>query len=253
MHDVLQSALNYASEGFQVFPLQANSKSKQVVKSWKEEATTDSETIHNWFSNTDYNVGVRTGNGLVVIDIDNKSDVNGCENIKPYLKKFPMTKIVKTPNNGWHLYYRVDREIACRVGIIEGVDIRSEGGYIVGVGSNVNNKAYLISRDEPIAQANEAVYHFMKMKTESKVDLKAEDIINQGKRNDYLFRIGCYLQQKGISDGAIACCIEKENELRCVPPLEEKEVHQILKSALQYNKGLLEINNKKQLLFGELF
>lgn len=108
MYDVLQSALNYANEGFQVFPLQVNSKSKQVIKSWKEEATTDLDTIHNWFSNTDYNVGVRTGDGLVVIDIDNKNDMNGCESIKPYIAKFPKTKVVKTPNNGWHLYYRVD-------------------------------------------------------------------------------------------------------------------------------------------------
>ena len=122
MYDVLQSALNYANEGFQVFPLQVNSKSKQVIKSWKEEATTDLETIHNWFSNTDYNVGVRTGNGLMVIDIDNKNDVNGYESIKPFIEKFPKTKIVKTPNNCWHLYYRVNREITCRVGIIEGVD-----------------------------------------------------------------------------------------------------------------------------------
>ncbi len=28
MHEVLQSALNYATDGFQVFPLQVNSKSK---------------------------------------------------------------------------------------------------------------------------------------------------------------------------------------------------------------------------------
>ncbi len=51
MNDVLESALNYAREGFQVFPLQSNSKSKQIVKSWKEKATTDNEVIQNWFSN----------------------------------------------------------------------------------------------------------------------------------------------------------------------------------------------------------
>lgn len=47
MNDVLESALNYIHEGFQVFPLQSNSKSKQVVKPWKEEATTDKKVIQN--------------------------------------------------------------------------------------------------------------------------------------------------------------------------------------------------------------
>ncbi len=182
----------------------------------------------------------------MVIDIDNKNDLNGCESIKPFIAKFPKTKVVKTPNNGWHLYYRVDREIACRVGIIEGVDIRGDGGYIVGAGSNVNNKAYLVSRDEPIAHANDTVYEFLNKKIERKIYINGEGAVKQGKRNDYLFRMACYLQQKGFSDGAIECCIKKENELRCSPPLDEKELSQIIKSSLQYNKGLLVIRNEKR-------
>lgn len=55
--------------------------------------------------------------------------------------------------------------------------------------------------------------------------------------------MGCFLQQKGFSDEAIACCIEKENEWKCSPPLEKKEVHQIIKSVLHYNKGFTEVRN----------
>ena len=68
MNPQLNSALNYAKNNFKVFPLKVNSKSGQVCKSWKEEATMDVNQIYQWFSNTDYNVGVRTGGGLVVID-----------------------------------------------------------------------------------------------------------------------------------------------------------------------------------------
>ena len=243
MNDVLESALNYAREGFQVFPLQSNSKSKQIVKSWKEKATTDNEVIQNWFSNTDYNVGVRTGNGFIVIDIDNKSEVNGYESIKLFLKDFPSTKIVKTPNNGWHMYYRVDREISCRTGIVKGVDIRGDGGYVVGIGSVVNGNRYFVSRDEPIAQANEAIYRFLEMKSMNRKNLEVEEGIYQGKRNDYLFRMGCFLQQKGFSDEAIECCLKKENEWKCNPPLDEKEINQIIKSSLHYNKGFIGVRN----------
>ena len=53
MNPKLTSALMYAQYHFKVFPLKVNSKSGQVLKSWKEEATTDQDTIMNWFSNTD--------------------------------------------------------------------------------------------------------------------------------------------------------------------------------------------------------
>lgn len=110
----------------------------------------------------------------------------------------------------------------------------------------MNNKAYLVLRDEPIAQANEAVYEFLNKNIERKIYFNDEDVVKQGKRNDYLFRMACYFQQKGFSDSAIECCIKKENELRCSPPLDEEEVSQIIKSALQYNKGLLVIRNEKR-------
>lgn len=57
----------YAHLNFKVFPLKVNSKNIQVLKSRLNETTTDEKIIQNWFSDTGYNVGVRTGNGLVVI------------------------------------------------------------------------------------------------------------------------------------------------------------------------------------------
>ena len=43
MNPKLTSALMYAQYHFKVFPLKVNSKSGQVLKSWKEEATTDQD------------------------------------------------------------------------------------------------------------------------------------------------------------------------------------------------------------------
>lgn len=68
MNPILNSTLMYAHLNFKVFILKVNSKNGQVLKSWLNEATTDEKIIQNWFSNTGYNVGVRTGDGLVVID-----------------------------------------------------------------------------------------------------------------------------------------------------------------------------------------
>lgn len=55
--------------------------------------------------------------------------------------------------------------------------------------------------------------------------------------------MGCFLQQKGFSDEAIECCLKKENEWKCNPPLDEKEINQIIKSSLHYNKGFIGVRN----------
>ena len=139
-------------------------------------------------------MSVLSGDGLVVIDIDNKNDKKGIESIKPFLKGFPKTKVVKTPNNGWHMYYKVDRPIPNKTNLYEGIDVRGEHGYVVGIGSVIDGNSYFVSLYEPIAEANDAVYQFLegtKIKNINNVD--AGNVIEQGTRNDRLFRLGCAL------------------------------------------------------------
>ena len=233
MNPNLSSALMYAHHNFKVFPRKVNSKSGQVLKSWLNEATTDIKTIQNWFSNADYNVGVRTGDGLVVIDVDNKNGKNGKESIRPYLQKFPKTLVVITPNNGWHLYYYVDREIPNSVDIYEGIDLRGEHGYVVGSGSKTENGTYTIGSDYPIAQANETVYEFMqqpKQLKKVKTDSSIKDEISEGNRNDTMFKLATVLKGKGMSHNAILLAVKEENHTKCNPPLDEKEIETICDS-----------------------
>jgi len=233
MKSLLNEALFYAHLNFKVFPLKVNSKSGQVLKSWLNEATTDVETIQNWFSNADYNVGVRTGDGLVVIDVDNKNGKNGKESIRPYLQKFSKTLVVITPNNGWHLYYYVDREIPNAVDIYEGIDFRGEHGYVVGTGSKIENGTYTIGSDYPIAQANEAVYEFMQQPKQLKTvktNSSIKDEILEGNRNDTMFKLATALKGKGMSHKAILLAVKEENHTKCNPPLDDKEIETICDS-----------------------
>lgn len=246
MNEVLNNAIQYANAGFKVFPLKENTKCGQVCRSWKEEATTNLEQINQWFSSTDYNVGVRTGDGLVVIDIDNKNDKNGYKSIEPFLKEFPPTRIVRTVNDGWHMYYLVNRSISCKVNLYEGIDIRGEGGYVVGIGSSIDGKTYTISYHERIAEANEAVYKFLEGQKVQEKLITVTNSINEGQRNDYLFKMACSLQHKGFSDNAIKVCLIEENQNKCNPPLAENEVIQILKSSLKYEKGIIDIKEKSK-------
>ena len=237
----LKHALKYAKLNFKVFPLKVNSKSEQVCKSWKNEATTDENLIRNMWKNN-YNVGVVTGYGLVVIDIDVKNGKDGRTVFNQYAPNFPSTFTVKTPNGGYHYWYLVNREIPCKVNLYEGIDIRGEGGYVLAPGSIVNNIEYVAIKDIPIAIANDAVYDFLNSRT--LVFSRRNDTysIDQGCRNDTLFKEACGLQSRGFSNEAILACILKENEVKCNPPLPESEVMRIVDSVItRYPKEKLSV------------
>lgn len=245
MKTQLENALAFANNNVKVFPLSYNSKSEQILSSWKNEATTDVNQIRKWFENTNCNLAIRTGNGLAVIDVDVKNSEEGKKLILEKLKEFPNTFTVQTPSGGYHFYYRVDRLVKCRVRVHEEIDIRGENGYVVGPGSCINGKFYEIKNNVPIAQATESVYSFM----EGYVQTKQRKIISsgqylEGQRNDYLFRMACSLQSKGLDDDAICSAISIENEKKCYPPLKQSEIERLCKSSMRYEKGNLTIKNE---------
>ena len=253
MKSLQSEALIYAQNHFKIFPLKVNSKSEQVLKSWKNEATNDLQQVQNWWNhNPSYNIGLKTGNGLIVIDVDCKNDKNGLKQLKPFLDTFPKTRIAKTCHDGYHFYYKVNREIRNSIDLMEGIDVRGDGGYVLAPPSVVDDKSYIWVNDLPIAEANDAVYEFLS-KTKNNTTKPLDDccLIQEGKRNDYLFKMACYLQKKGFHDESIRIYIAKENEKRCYPSLEMKEVNNICSSALSYDKGF--IQTKRDVEYGGRF
>lgn len=247
MNTQLETALTFAKNNVRVFPLKCNSKGEQILHSWKEEATTDIEQIKKWFSETNNNIGICTGDGLAVIDVDVKQSSKGKELIQNNLSNFPNTHIVKTPSGGYHLYYKVDRSIKNRVRIYDEIDIHGENGYVVGEGSSIDGNSY-ISNNRPIANANEFVYQFLEGNKEKKEPATvAQEGINEGQRNDYLFRLGCFMQSKGMEDDSIYAALAVENQKKCKPPLEEDEVNNIFQSVLRYQKQIIAMPDKQTL------
>ncbi len=247
MPSLKESALAYAKEGLRVFPLAPNSKGKQVLHSWIKEATTNPDTIEYWWdTNPQYNIGIVTGEKLFVIDVDIKNQHNGIESLKQYGKELPTTKMVKSPSGGFHLYYYDDsQEVKTRTGLYDGIDIRGKGGYIVAPPSMIDGNKYQFVNKEPVAKINDALRNFLnRHKENGESSFPSQDIVNEGCRNDYLFRMACFLQQKGFSDVAINECIKKENEVKCQPPLEIQEIERIIQSTLKYKKGIVQLRNE---------
>lgn len=59
--------------------------------------------------------------------------------------------------------------------------------------------------------------------------------IQEGGRNDILFRTGCGIRNLGGSEAMIAQALLVMNDQRCVPPLDEFEVRTIARSAARYD------------------
>lgn len=62
-----------------------------------------------------------------------------------------------------------------------------------------------------------------------------EERVQEGSRNDSLFRLASSLRgQQGLTEAAIIAAVQEENKVRCDPPLGEKEVETLCKSAGRY-------------------
>jgi len=100
------------------------------------DATTEIEQIERWWGRFPLaNVGVATGDrsGVVVIDIDARHD--GASRLAAVERRYlplPRTVEAETGGGGRHLYFaHRDGEVPSAVGIVPGVDVRGEGGYVV--------------------------------------------------------------------------------------------------------------------------
>lgn len=140
------------------FPLKQGAKTP-AVKGWQEAATNDNDKVQRWRDGS-YNLGARTGDGLLVVDIDMKNGIDGRENFDKFVagRKFPDDTFgCETPTGGEHLYLSYDaakytvRNSVSK--IADGVDIRGDGGYVVAAGSTIGNAAYEATGDKKIFPA----------------------------------------------------------------------------------------------------
>ncbi len=127
-------ALDLHDHGFQVVlvPL----KGKHPAVPWKQyqDQRIPREQVEEWFLQGEHNLAIITGviSGIVVVDGDS---LQACEFIEETCTKTPM--VVQT-RKGRHYYYRhsgTKVPNACRVLDIPPVDLRGDGGLVIGPGS----------------------------------------------------------------------------------------------------------------------
>lgn len=161
MQTPLELAQHYVGQGWPVFPCRSHAE-EHVDQTTGEIVTLGEKTpltpngfkgatrfpriIERWWSDWPYAaVGLPTGEktGFFALDIDNKpGGANGFDwlaEMEAEHGPLPDTARVTSPNGGLHIYFKYVVGTRNRGALGAGVDIRSEGGYVLSAGSTMAN------------------------------------------------------------------------------------------------------------------
>lgn len=255
MNELLDAALKYATKyKWAVFPVSQKTK-KPLTPHGCKDAKKDPGAIRSWWKRyPDASIGIATGSAsnLLVIDedVDEDKGLNGVHEMQIWETdngELPETVRAITGRGGAHLYYRYEgKDLGNRAGVIEGVDIRGEGGYIIAPPSiHPNGTQYEWECDPEeteISDINDTIKKLLAItKKSSREKFKLPKIIESGQRNSTLYRFACSLQSQGLTDEAITAAVMAENDTRCKEPLSKDEIGQLIESALTHAKGELKV------------
>jgi hypothetical protein len=119
------------------------------------DASRDPGVISDWWRRAPKaNIGLRTGKGHFVVDLDDADAVAWFTNACGRHGGADRTLTVRT-SRGWHLYFKSAADVPCSTSrIAPHVDVKGRGGYVVAAPSiHPDGPVYTIRRDLPIAEA----------------------------------------------------------------------------------------------------
>lgn len=242
---LLQAALWYADQGYLVFPC-APGRKTPLTEHGLLDATTDTDQIEAWWTQSPgANVGLRT-DGLVVVDVD------GADN--PWLQDQPerlaqLTTVPTslTPRGGRQYVFRQadGRHWRSTAGqVAPHVDTRADGGYIVVPPSIVSGNSYrwLDGLDLPAPEQLDPPPDWLvalldRIAARDTVTVAgpvSETAIPAGQRNATLARLAGAMRRVGMSQAEILAALLRVNIDRCHPPLPQREVERIAASIARY-------------------
>lgn len=262
MNVLLSAALQYHARGWSVIPghtlrddgttctcgcskLSCSSRGKHPRVTWTayQEAAPSEAQIRTWWTSwPTANVLIITGrvSGLVVIDIDPR---HGGDDSLASLGRLPDTLTAGTGGGGQHLYYShpKTRVIKDGAGLLPGIDVRGDGGYVVAPPS-VHNSGGRYTWDvgqpeEPVA-IPPAIDRLLTDRTVGDVPPSSrrfdlEEIfsrgIKDGTRHSTLTQVAGHYAATGASYDMVLMSVLGVNARYCKPPIEDdREVVRIV-------------------------
>jgi hypothetical protein len=239
-----------------LIPLQSHKKIPSVK--WSEyQSKKYTEQISD-----DANIGVICGlvsGNLVVIDIDSK-DESIIDVVLPDARN--RTMVVKTAR-GFHIYIKTER-MPKTLRLENGshhIDVQSTGTYVVGPLSIhpdgttyevISNTTTVKNIDFQIVIQNLEKLGFTPTQDTLTIKEIKKNGVNEGNRNDSMFKAACDLLQEQKLDEPIAWAYLQTINEKNKPPLDEEELKTIFESAKKYNKDKPEESKEDSTLLYEL-
>ncbi len=243
---------DYLARGWSVFPLHNISAGKcscgtdcaspgkhPRTPNGVKDASSDPMEVAAWWTQwPEANIGLATGNGLVVLDVD--PDHGGDDSIKELLGDNPawMTPTVRTGSGGYHFYFKTTQSVRNTTTFrsLKGIDVRGDGGYVVAPPSNHLKGSY-VWLDTRGLDVEMLAWPFPE--EEKPPAPPVDDAIPNGERNSTLASLAGSMRRRGMSEEEILAALLVVNERRCNPPLSDNEVNAIAKSVSRYNPAFL--------------
>jgi len=219
---MIENALAFAKAGYAVFPV--NGKKPTTPNGFKDAVSAPDE-VHRLFKTYPGNgVGIATGkkSGVTVVDFDPPDGVELFNRIGAPKGAF----VISTPRGGMHVFCRYEEGDRNKAGLVPNVDLRGEGGYVVGAGS----PGYAFEQGFRLGPSG--WWKTLKNHTggvfagiaESGGTIDSITTLGDGTRNAGLARIAGLLVAQGLDVEEVVSRALEANENLCVPPLGVDEV-----------------------------
>jgi putative DNA primase/helicase len=255
----VEEALRLADRGIPVFPCRLTdeivngknrkAKSPLTVHGHKD-ATTDEAAIRSWWRRYPKAlVGVPTGKvtGIFVVDVD----PDGFDWYEENRSRLYGPRVHRTKRGGYHLIYKYPEGSGFTVGvkqIAEGVDHRSDGGYIIwwpAHGCDIEIKKKLSSLEDLPGWVLDALTRAGRggsrrangnrgTASSFTPQRDSNEQIVEGGRNDALTRLAGKMRRQGASPSELEAALLAFNRERCDPSLPDDEVRAIADSVARY-------------------
>lgn len=235
----MEAAISLAENGIPVFPLNPKDKTP-ITKNGVKDATTDISKIKAWWIKWPLaNVAVPMGkaSGLIAVDIDYK---DGCD--PKFLEKLPPTVIVKSPNGGHHAYFKYKNgPIKNNLKLEKGATIRSDGYYFVVPPSELGGgKCYEFINGDLTKVDLDPPEWFSELgisEVENKEPFKLKNEIPKGEQHIDLFKFGCSLRAKGMTELEIVSAFLTANDRLQEPAPRENLEKLAIDICKRYKQG----------------
>ena len=268
-------------KNFNLFPIIPMSENKKPLVKWSDpenQINNMDEALEKYPNTRTWATITGEKSQVMVIDIDNKTKgQNGHESLKEILitlskednQIIKNTLMVRTPNNGIHLYFKYRKGLKTVSNIIPGVDIRTDGGIILAPDSVAKRKdgkdAFYEANKKTgdIKEMPNSLFDYLVSKLketpqeESKKEQKKNSIdkfykqVNEGDRDDTLFKYICRMGRMIKNEKELFLIADMFNQRYINPPLTSKEVQEKVNSALRYTTKDY-VDDKGKIIVGAL-